>query len=296
MIDQLRKRFQIGEAVAFEAGRAGFPKGILRHNSGASAEIYPHGAHIASWKNAEGDELFYLSDTSLFEPTKPIRGGIPVIFPQFGNMGPLPAHGFARNQPWELIDTAHRPSGEVEAAFRLTDSPGSMILWPHRFEIELRAILAEKSLAVQIRIANPAKTPFGFQIALHTYFGVGEIAQTAVEGLQGIRYQDSLQDGLEVLEAPPAIRFDREVDRIYPATPDLLRVQDEARKRTIILDKVNMPDVVVWNPWIDKSRRLADFGDQDYLRMVCVETGVIATPLELAPGGEYRGQTVFREG
>ena len=29
---------------------------------------------------------------------------------------------------------------------------------------------------------------------------------------------------------------------------------------------------VVWNPWIDKARQLADFGDDEYRGMICVET------------------------
>ncbi len=46
-----------------------------------------------------------------------------------------------------------------------------------------------------------------------------------------------------------------------------------------------LPDAVVWNPWIEKSLKMAaDFGADEYLKMVCVEVGAVATPVFVAKG------------
>lgn len=58
----------------------------------------------------------------------------------------------------------------------------------------------------------------------------------------------------EALAAGDAVTFAEEVDRIYLATPDELRVVDLAGGKTVSLAKQCLPDAVVWNPWVDKSR------------------------------------------
>ncbi|KAL9651587.1 hypothetical protein ABK040_001532 [Willaertia magna] len=70
----------------------------------SSCTIYYHGAHITSYIN-NGKELLFLSKKSSFEQDKAIRGGIPICFPQFANVGKLKiSHGIARNVNWKLID------------------------------------------------------------------------------------------------------------------------------------------------------------------------------------------------
>jgi len=54
-----------------------------------------------------------------------------------------------------------------------------------------------------------------------------------------------------------------------------------------------MNAIVVWNPWIEKSKRLDDFGDDEYRHMVCVETGHMRAPAVLAPGAQWFGRTTF---
>ena len=47
---------------------------------------------------------------AVFDGTQPIRGGVPVIFPQFGRPDQsLPMHGFARSSLWTvdaIVDAA----------------------------------------------------------------------------------------------------------------------------------------------------------------------------------------------
>jgi glucose-6-phosphate 1-epimerase len=98
-------------------GTNGLPKVNLSSSDGSRAEIYLHGAHVTSWIPAGGEEQLYLSAASEFRDGAAIRGGVPVIFPQFSNLGPLPKHGFARNLAWELISAENGT-----ACFQLRDS------------------------------------------------------------------------------------------------------------------------------------------------------------------------------
>src|SRR5215207_1793611 len=90
----------------------------LRHSSGSTAEIAIQGAHVTSWKRANGEEMLFLSANSRLAPGEAIRGGIPVVFPQFANLGSLPQHGFVRTAAWEVVEVSRDPTGAVFAHTR----------------------------------------------------------------------------------------------------------------------------------------------------------------------------------
>ena len=123
MIDALHAAFCIPDAVSVLPGINGLPKVQLTHHSGTRAEVYLHGGHITSWQDAQGIERFFVSRESHYAVERPIRGGIPVIFPQFGS-GPLPQHGLARTSEWRLISTQVIDDA-VSATLQLTDSPAT---------------------------------------------------------------------------------------------------------------------------------------------------------------------------
>nr|GEY69514.1 putative glucose-6-phosphate 1-epimerase [Tanacetum cinerariifolium] len=39
---------------------------------------------------------------AVWKPPQPVRGGIPICFPQFASFGTLWQYGFARNRLWTL--------------------------------------------------------------------------------------------------------------------------------------------------------------------------------------------------
>lgn len=83
-------------------------------SQGASVELLLYGATITSWKagsrtNPEPKERLFLSSKAFLDGSKPVRGGIPVVFPCFGppthpEHSRLPQHGFARSESWEFDD------------------------------------------------------------------------------------------------------------------------------------------------------------------------------------------------
>ena len=71
---------------------------------GSSVDVALFGGHVTSWKTVGADgnavERLWLSSLSAMDGTAPIRGGIPIAWPQFANDGPMPLHGFARERAW----------------------------------------------------------------------------------------------------------------------------------------------------------------------------------------------------
>lgn len=132
-------------AEAVSAGLGGLPRVSVRHSSGAQLEVYLWGATITSYRLSTGQGVLFTSSEAVFDGKKAIRGGIPVVFPQFGTNGPLPQHGFARNSQWELV---HSGDGAVELA--LSDTDATRAVWPHAFALRLRATFDDNQLTVNL--------------------------------------------------------------------------------------------------------------------------------------------------
>jgi glucose-6-phosphate 1-epimerase len=270
------------------------PTITLAAPEGAVAVIYPHGAHIASWKPAGGGERLFLSPASAFEPGSPIRGGVPVIFPQFSGMGPLPKHGFARLQTWQ----AAQPQLGADFAsitLSLRANEQTLALWPHPFLAEMTIRLGGPRLAMTLAITNTGSAPFTFTAALHTYFAVADVLTTAVAGLAGTRYHDTtVNPWAEGVQAEAEVRFAGEVDSIFYAAPRHLAVRTPEYGTRI--EAEGFPDAVVWNPGRDKCSRLPDLPADGYRRFVCVEAAAIGQAVSLLPDAQWRGtQTLIAE-
>lgn len=263
-------------------GTNGLPKIILAHSSGASAEIYQHGAHLTSWIPARGRESIFLGSDAPFTSSDSIRGGIPVIFPQFAGLGPLPQHGFARNREWEVVEDA---SGGDHVALELTDSAETRRLWPHAFIARVNVELGEKSLAVCLRVENAGESNLIFTAALHTYFRVADVRSVRVTGLSGMNYRDRNRANAEVNETGDAVTVSGAVNRIYANVPGPLEVA-EGDDRRISITADRLEDVVVWNPW---KQQVPGMSSDDYLRMICVESAQIAQPVALRAGESWTG-------
>lgn len=264
-------------------GINGLPYLELRHPSGAQLDVYLHGAHAVSWRDADGGQMLFMSRDSAFKPDAPIRGGIPVMFPQFG-AGPLPQHGFARIQEWTFLSAGLSNNGCAEAIFELKDNEETIKLWPHKFRLKIIFLLKAAELEISFSVANTGKKEFEFKNGLHTYFSVADISRVLVKGLVGTKFFDFVGPGDDEMESRECIGFDRETDRIYPSAPDTVILEDKSNRRKMIIEKSGMNDIVLWNPWAEKSKRMEDFGDEEYKKMVCVETGNLHESVLLVPG------------
>ncbi|MEO7042994.1 MAG: D-hexose-6-phosphate mutarotase [Gemmatimonadaceae bacterium] len=258
----------------------------LVHSSGATARITRHGAHVVSWVDPSGKERLYLSARARYGPGEAIRGGIPVIFPQFAT-GPLPKHGFLRTRRWSLVANL----GD-SATFRITDDEETRALWPHSYSAELSVELAEM-LTVSLVIRNSGDSTFSFTAALHNYFAVSDVQQAAVEGLSGLVYVDKVAGGTRCVEEDAELRLRGETDRIYVAGPRQVAISSALGSSSTVIGADGFGDWVVWNPWRELSSSLADMEPDDYLEMLCVEAARISDPVVLTPGASWNGTQVI---
>jgi glucose-6-phosphate 1-epimerase len=259
------------------------PVVVLRSADGAMARVHADGAHVTSWRPApDGGERLFLSGRTELREGVAIRGGIPLIFPQFAAEGPLPRHGFARTMRWSV-----ERESDAEVAFRLSDTPATRAVWPAAFEATLRAAIGGRTLSVTLGVVNSGDAPMSFTAALHTYLRVRDIGETWLEGLRGVRYRESSAPGVLTLDEGDRLRSTGEVDRVYVDVPGPVVLRDGIRTLEIVAD--GFPDVVVWNPGAEKAATLADMEPGGERRMLCVEAAAVQRPVTLAPGESWRG-------
>ncbi|CAM8940804.1 unnamed protein product [Rhodiola kirilowii] len=278
-------------------GVNGLDKVVLRESRRHSAEVYLYGGQVTSWKNEHGEELLFMSNKAMFKPPNAIRGGIPICFPQFGGLGTLEQHGFARKRMWS-IDPDPPPlltssSNKAFVDLLLKHSEEDAKFWPHRYEIRLRVCLSpggDLLLTTRVRNTNLDGKPFTFTFAYHSYFFVTDISEVRVEGLETLDYLDNLQNRERFTEQGDAIVFESEIDKVYINTPTKIAILDHERKRTYVIRKDGLPDAVVWNPWDKKSKAIPDLADDEYKHMLCVEAACVETPVTLKPGEEWKGR------
>ena len=276
--------------LQLHAGAGGLPTATLVAPDGARVELALHGGHVLSWCPApDGRERLFLSARSAYRRDAAIRGGVPIIFPQFSDRGPLPRHGFARTQAWELGGPAVVVAdGRARATVRLADSPMTRAIWPHAFVAELTIAVGGPQLELTLAIENSGDAPFDFTAALHSYLRVDAIADTTLHGLRGIRYVDST-DGSERTEDASSLAVDGEVDRIYLDAPATLELRERDVPRLDIRTSGGFSDTVVWNPGPERAAALSDLEPGGFARFLCVESAVIGVPPTVAPGARWQG-------
>lgn len=272
----------------------------LKHPSGSTVSILKYGATVISWKSGEKERL-WLSDAAKTDGSKPVRGGIPLVFPVFGKQAdakhptyPLPQHGFARNSTWEFLgQTTEEP---VAVQFGLGPEnvdPETYKLWGNGvndFTLILTVTLGADLLRTEIEVENTGKNAFDFNWLFHTYYRIPDVTDTLVTNLVDSKCRDQLLKETYI-EKAPMVSFHEEFDRIYQNVDSHKVFQIvELGKVLVTVERENLPDAVVWNPWIKKLAGMADFEPKDgYMKMLCIEPGHVADFVKLEPGKKWKG-------
>ncbi len=247
------------------------------------AEFSLFGGQLLRWR-AQGPERLFLSPRAVLDASAAIRGGVPVIFPQFNARGPYVRHGFARTQTWQLRERTNE-----RLLLELTDSEATLALWPHRFALRLEASLSAGALALALTVESRDASPFEFSCALHSYLACA-LGEARVRGLAGCGFEEHgdwhrAAGDDPLVPSPP-------LDRIYRGPAPALRLHDG--EATLAVEAEGFRDWVIWNPGRAGAEALADLGGETSDRFLCVEPGAIVEPVRLAPGERWRGVLSLR--
>jgi glucose-6-phosphate 1-epimerase len=280
---QWQKTLEIPGRVLFSEGSGELAK-LEVNTAWSNAEIYLHGAHITNFQKKGEPPILFMSQLSRFNEGSPIRGGIPVIFPWFGPREGEIAHGFARNQSWELKEVLQLANGGVSLRLCLPDSPAAA-MFP-KFSADY-CITVGQTLAAELTVVNLSPgQDFTFENCLHTYFTVGDISAVSVTGLKGADYLDKTESFSRKTERSEHLKISQETDRIYLDTTAPVEIHDSKLQRRIRVEKTGSHSTVVWNPWVAKAQQMPDFGDEEYKQMICVESGNVAENQLTLPTGK----------
>ncbi|KAF2001934.1 galactose mutarotase-like protein [Amniculicola lignicola CBS 123094] len=273
--------------------------------SGESVEVLLYGATVTSWKSEGGKtENLWLSEKAALDGSKPVRGGIPVVFPVFGPppksghaTSSLPQHGFARNSRWEFLgksaaeDALDASSVKLDFGLSTTElSEEARKAWPFDFGLVYSVTLAKDSLQTVLNVRNEGEESFEFQVLLHTYLKISDISKVAINGLLGVSYVDKVLNATTHQQSDASVTITGEVDRVYASIPqDTTTVLEDGKPRFDVV-RDNLSDTVVWNPWIEKAKGMGDFApDEGYKQMVCVEVGAVDGWQKLEKGEVFEG-------
>lgn len=244
------------------------------------------GAQVLSWRTAGGDVLWTASNAK-YDAGKPVRGGVPLVFPWFGDHPSdtkRPAHGFARNQEWRLVHANPGPEIVLETA----DDETTRALWPHAYRLRLSISLAD-TLRLVLTVENPDDQAFTFEEALHTYFAVGDVKSATVHGLEGVAFTETAAVPEAKWDPKQPLAFRAETDRIFQGAPDEIELRAPALSRSIALRSRDAKSTIVWNPWPEKCARLPQMAPDDWTRFCCIETANVRTnAVKLGAGEAHR--------
>ena len=158
----------------------------------------------------------------------------------------------------------------------------------HAFHAELTVVLDAGRLDVELAVDNTGDSAFRFTGALHSYLRVKEVENVHLQGLSGIEFRDAAKGDQVRRERGESLTIDDEVDRVYHDVAKPLLLSEGGSNLGIHAE--GFPDVVVWNPWVERCAELPDMERLDFRRMLCVEAAVAKTPVMVRAGEEWFGR------
>jgi glucose-6-phosphate 1-epimerase len=270
----------------------GLPAVRLCAPDGATATITLHGAHVVSWKSRQGVEQLYLSPNTRFESGQAIRGGVPVVFPQFNTRGVLPRHGFARTCRWAMVEDAATPLDACSVTLALQSHKVIKALWPYAFGCALKVALEDDRLVLTLIVSNHGPEAFSFQAALHTYLAVGAIESIRLTGLEACNFEDCTAAGGNAVKPHTALQPFEAIDRIYFDAPGQMQLHSALGQ--VDVQQSGFSDVVVWNPGGAAAACPPDLPKDGFRHFLCVEAARIGKPVVLGPDQVWSGVQAIR--
>lgn len=272
-LDVLARAF-FTDGARWESGPGGLPFLVVETNR-CRARLAPYGGQLCEWTPAgQSTSALFLSPRSAFAVGKAIRGGVPVCFPWFGNHPSdttKPAHGFARTRAWEITRVTREDAGDVRVALRLASNTETRAYWNAEFSASLTLSLGA-SLAMTFEVENTGRDEIAYELALHSYFTVGDVERIRIQGLENTQFIDKVDGFRAKVHGVEPLVLSGETDRVFLNTTTACVIDDPALGRRVRVEKSGSLATVVWNPGLEKAQAMADVGGDAWRNFVCVET------------------------
>lgn len=167
-------------------------------NGSTSVEVVPARGGLVTSFVVDGQPVLFLDEATLVDPSKNVRGGVPLLFP-FAGKAPvgssLPQHGFARKLPWSVLS-----SDASQLTCQLVSTAETLAQWPFAFDLRFTVSLFERRLRLEWAFHNTGNAPMPLHFGIHPYFIVGSKAAVRVEGTTGVAFDNRLGAEREVSE------------------------------------------------------------------------------------------------
>ena len=268
------------------------PNDLLRLQSsdGARIAVSLFGGQLCSWQTADGIERLFVSTRAHWDNQRAIRGGVPIIFPQFGTAGAGPRHGFARTLPWTLVSSSSDDRDGAVMRLSLTNLAARKQFSEFDFGLMIDIRFSGNLLLLSLHVENTGSAPLSYSAALHTYLRTN-VTTALISGLQHKSYRDVVDGDRLKIDSASDILIDKEIDRLYlQAHSDIVLRSDAS---IIRVSQTGFTEAVVWNPWVDKTALLSDCAPGDYLNFVCIEAARADRAHHLLPGQCWQGTQIL---
>ena len=242
----------------------GFPVISINHLK-CQAKVSLYGGHVLSWQPTNQKEVFWLSDTALYQEGKAIRGGIPLCWPWFGPLEGSNQHGFARQVFWQLESIQVSDAGVTVVICWQGDQMDK--LWPYRARLEQTLFFGE-TFHQSLTITNLSDEAFQYTGALHSYFKVSSPDNVTVPLLNNVEFDDKLTG--DKITSLVRKNCQGPIDTVYYNNQAQTLI-DSGWQREIDIVNTNTREWVLWNPGVETAKNMVDVhqgGEQEY---VCLE-------------------------
>ena len=251
----------------------------------ARAVIAPQrGALVTSFQVA-GRELLYMDDSTLYDTSKNVRGGVPVLFPSPGKLTSdtfayrgrvgtdLKQHGIARLMTWRV---AH--STDDTLTLELSSDAWTLARFPWSFEAQLQFRVSGCCLQLRFTLRNTDTGALPFALGYHPYFHVSDadkagihIASQATQAFDNVRKQIVPFSGFDLTQHEVDIHLlDHASQECALAWPDgsQLRVRADKEFAFWVVWTLAQRDFVCVEPWSARGDAL-----NSGLNLLTVEPG-----------------------
>lgn len=257
---------------------------LIVENEAARLVLALNGAHVLSFVPAGKPDLLWMSPKTRMAAGHPIRGGIPLCLPWFGpHAEGHPQHGFARISDWRIDSITAADPAITNITLSLSDTPESRAMWPHAFAFSLDLSIGQV-LELRLSAKNLGETQARLEFAFHTYFNVGDVAETEVLGLENCLYLDRLNADTPHRQQGP-VTIPGATTHFFRAVPSTQTIRTPlGTYRT----EADFEGCMVWNAG-ENDKNMADLGEGNHRFYLCVEpVDALDAAAVLAPGASYR--------